>query len=59
MPASTWLQCVSPYGPNHRPGGDGSPDDPGIKWWLESLRDTCGPYKPPTPAGGPSASTAQ
>jgi len=47
MLASTWLQCVSPYGPNHRPGGEGSANDPGIKWWLEFLRDTYGPYRPP------------
>ena len=47
MLASTWLQCAPPYGPNHRPGGDGSKDDPGIKWWLEFLRDEYGPYKPP------------
>jgi hypothetical protein len=46
MLASTWLQCVSPYGPNHRPGGPGTQADPGIKWWLEFLRDTYGPYHP-------------
>jgi hypothetical protein len=47
MLASTWLQCVAPYGPNHQPGGDGTEDNPGIKWWLEFLRDTYGPYTPP------------
>jgi hypothetical protein len=47
--ASTWLQCVAPHGPNHRPGGAGTPADPGIKWWLEFLRDTYGPYPPPAP----------
>ncbi len=46
MLASTWLQCVSPYGPNHTPGGDGTPANPGIKWWLEFLRVTCRPYAP-------------
>ena len=46
MLASTWLQCVPPYGPNHQPGGDGSQDDPGIQWWLEFLRDTYGAYRP-------------
>lgn len=46
MLASTWLQCVAPYGPNHRPGGDGSENDPGIRWWLEFLRDEYGPYIP-------------
>ncbi|MBN2128802.1 MAG: hypothetical protein JW741_04870 [Sedimentisphaerales bacterium] len=46
MLASTWLQCVPPYGPNHRPGGDGSEDEPGIEWWLEFLRDYYGAYLP-------------
>jgi len=48
MLASTWLQCVSPYGPNHNPGGYGTKEDPGIRWWLEYLRDRYGPYEPPT-----------
>lgn len=48
MLASTWLQAVPPKGPNHRPGGMGTPDDPGIRWWLEYLRDELGgPYHPP------------
>jgi hypothetical protein len=47
MLASTWLQCVSPHGPNHRPGGNGTRDDPGIRWWLTFLRDRYGPYVPP------------
>ena len=47
MLASTWLQCVGPYGPNHRPGGSGVKDDPGIQWWLEFLRAEYGPYTPP------------
>lgn len=42
--ASTWLQAPPPSGPNHRPGGDGSPGDPGVRWWLEFLRKTYGPY---------------
>ena len=46
MCASTWLQCVPPYGPNNRPGGDGSKDQPGIRWWLEFLRKRYGPYVP-------------
>ena len=37
MLASTWLQCPPP-GPYQRPGGDGSPEDPGIRWWLEWLK---------------------
>jgi hypothetical protein len=36
--ASTWLQCVPPYGPNSWPGGQGSEDDPGILWWLEHVK---------------------
>jgi hypothetical protein len=51
MLASTWLQCVAPHGPNQNPGGDGSPENPGIKWWLEFLRDTYGPYKPASSDG--------
>ncbi len=47
MMSSTWLQCVAPYGPNPRPGGDGSEDDPGIKWWLEFVKETYGPYIQP------------
>jgi hypothetical protein len=47
MLASTWLQCVPPHGPNHKPGGDGTKDDPGIRWWLEFLREEYGPHKPP------------
>lgn len=47
MLASTWLQCVGPYGPNHRPGGDGTQDNPGIRWWMEFLRNEYGPYQRP------------
>ncbi len=36
MFASTWLQNVPP---NHHPGGEGTHCDPGIKWWLEYIRD--------------------
>jgi hypothetical protein len=35
MFASTWLQNVPP---NYDPGGDGSPCNPGIRWWLEFVR---------------------
>jgi len=42
--ASTWLQCVPPYGPNHKPGGDGSMNHPGIRWWLEFVKKNYGPY---------------
>ena len=43
--ASTWLQCVPPEGPSHRPGGYGSAGDPGIRWWLEAVREKYGKYK--------------
>ena len=33
--ASTWLQNVPV---NDDPGGDGSPCDPGIRWWLDHIR---------------------
>lgn len=33
--ASTWLQCIPP---NCNPGGDGSPCDPGILWWLQHVK---------------------
>lgn len=41
--ASTWLQAPLPLGPNMNPGGDGTRDNPGIKWWLEYIRDRPGP----------------
>lgn len=44
MCASTWLQCVPPHGPNADPGGDGTEENPGIRWWLEALREIRGPY---------------
>ncbi len=56
MCASTWLQCVRPYGPNNAPGGDGSKDSPGVRWWLEYIRETYGPYVPPAPGIGWRAS---
>ncbi|KPL16739.1 MAG: hypothetical protein AMS23_04160 [Bacteroides sp. SM1_62] len=34
--ASTWLQNVPP---NHHPGGNVTYCDPGIKWWLEYIRE--------------------
>ena len=43
MMASTWLQAPPP-GPYQRPGGYGGPGDPGIKWWLEFLREEYGSY---------------
>ncbi|MGK7396789.1 MAG: hypothetical protein ACNS62_19590 [Candidatus Cyclobacteriaceae bacterium M3_2C_046] len=33
--ASTWLQNIPV---NFKPGGDGSPCDPGIRWWLDYIR---------------------
>jgi hypothetical protein len=44
--ASTWLQAAPPLGPNHCPGGAGTAADPGIRWWLDSLREHYGPYFP-------------
>ncbi|MCJ7550989.1 MAG: hypothetical protein MUQ30_15050, partial [Anaerolineae bacterium] len=44
MLASTWLQAPPPQGPRHHPGGEGTPDDPGVRWWLRWLRATYGPY---------------
>jgi len=52
MCASTWLQCPPPYGPNADPGGDGSPEHPGIRWWLQAVREMVGPYTPPAPRLG-------
>jgi len=46
MCASTWLQCVPPYGPNADPGGDGTKENPGIRWWLEALKEMRGEYNP-------------
>jgi hypothetical protein len=46
MLASTWLQAGPPQGPNHRPGGMGTEDDPGVRWWLEWLKVNYGPYIP-------------
>ena len=34
--ASTWLQNIPP---NYKPGGDGSPCNPGIKWWLDYIKE--------------------
>lgn len=34
--ASTWLQNVPP---NYEIGGDGSPCNPGIRWWLEFVKE--------------------
>ncbi len=36
MLASTWLQNLPP---NHDPGGDGTHGDPGIRWWLEYIKE--------------------
>ena len=53
MLASTWLQCVAPEGPNHSPGGYGSENDPGIRWWLEAVRARYGSYIAPAPLVAP------
>lgn len=40
--ASTWLQAAPPLGPNQIPGGDGSEGNPGVRWWLEFVRERWG-----------------
>ncbi|HKI88681.1 MAG TPA: hypothetical protein VKA38_06615, partial [Draconibacterium sp.] len=35
--ASTWLQCIPP---NCTPGGDGTPCNPGILWWLNHIKES-------------------
>ena len=45
MLASTWLQAVPPFGPNHNLGGYGTETDPGIRWWAEMILNRYGPYK--------------
>jgi hypothetical protein len=40
--ASTWLQAPPPLGPTMQPGGQGTAEDPGVRWWLEFLRDRHG-----------------
>ena len=61
MLASTWLQCVPDEGvggPFTEPGGhsriadvdadiDRVHPDAGIAWWLDFVRGTYGPWKPP------------
>jgi len=37
--ASTWLQNVPP---NPNPGRDGTPENPGIMWWLENIKKNYG-----------------
>lgn len=49
MLASTWLQCVPPHGPQQVPGGSGSSDDPGVRWWLEHVKAKYGVWSPPPP----------
>jgi hypothetical protein len=34
--ASTWLQNIPP---NYDPGGYGTPGDPGMRWWLEFIKN--------------------
>jgi hypothetical protein len=36
MFASTWLQNIPP---NYDLGGDGTPCDPGMKWWMEFIKE--------------------
>jgi hypothetical protein len=37
--ASTWLQAPPPQGPHADLGGYGGPGDPGVRWWMEFLRE--------------------
>jgi FG-GAP-like repeat len=46
--ASSWLQAVPPEGPNASPGGYGTPNDPGIRFWLEHVQDLVA-SNPPSP----------
>jgi len=39
--ASTWLQNVPPH---YETGGDGSPCNPGIRWWLEFIKSNYGSW---------------
>ncbi len=34
--SSTWLQNIPP---NYNPGGEGSPCSPGMKWWLDFIKE--------------------
>jgi hypothetical protein len=45
--SSTWLQAVPPTGPNAGFGGYGSAADPGVRWWVDTIRGKYGPYVPP------------
>ena len=45
MFASTWLQAAPPLGPRMDLGGDGGAERPGIRWWLEFLRERYPPAK--------------
>ena len=47
--SSTWLQAVAPLGPNAGFGGYGSAADPGVRWWVDTIRAKYGPYVPPAP----------
>ena len=49
--SSTWLQAVPPLGPNAGFGGYGSAGDPGVRWWVDTIRAKYGPYVPPAPTG--------
>lgn len=47
--SSTWLQAVPPLGPHAGFGGYGSAADPGVRWWVDTIRAKYGPYVPPAP----------
>jgi hypothetical protein len=45
MFASTWLQAAPPLGPRVDLGGNGTAENPGVRWWLEFLRERYGTVK--------------
>jgi hypothetical protein len=47
--SSTWLQAVPPLGPHADFGGYGSAADPGVRWWVDTIRAKYGHYVPPAP----------
>jgi hypothetical protein len=57
--SSTWLQAVPPLGPNAGFGGYGSAADPGVRWWVDTIRAKYGSYVPPAPVAAVLAPLAK